>query len=40
MKPAAVLLPIYRRNLAKFERAGDAEKVRIEKALIKRIEGK
>ena len=35
---ATTLIPIYRRNLAKYEAQGDAEKVRIEKALIKRIE--
>ena len=31
-------LAIYRRNLAQYEREGDAEKVRIQKALIARIE--
>ena len=31
-------LAIYRRNLAAYEQEGDADKVQVQKALIKRIE--
>lgn len=39
MKPQQ-LLPIYRRNLSKYEAQGDEEKVRIQKALIARLEAR
>ncbi len=39
MKPTPKqLLPIYRRNLAKYEAEGDAERVRVQRALIARLE--
>lgn len=34
----AKILPIYRANLARYEAAGDADRVRVQKSLIARLE--